>query len=556
MMEQFSSWLTYDESTPLLFTQQFFWVFFAVVMGVYSLVYKDTARRNIFLFAVSLFFYYKTSGFYFVILLFSTLVDFVIGGAIFRNKIKWQRQILVAFSVVVNLLVLGYFKYAYFVADFIQDLTGAKIEVINNFALWTNEAIGTNFIFDRILLPVGISFFTFQTISYSVDIYRGHIKPVKNILDFGFYVSFFPQLVAGPIVRASEFIPQLYAPYKLSKERAGLAVFWILNGLLKKLILADYLALQFIDDVFKDPQVYSGFETMSALFGYSLQVYADFSGYTDVAIGIAMLMGFTLPKNFNSPYKATSVADFWRRWHLSLSTWLRDYLYIPLGGNREGSFASYTIVFTFFLMIALIVGNSWLSLGLAVLFALGTVLMRHSLSAERWVNTNINLMITMVLGGLWHGASWNFVTWGALNGLGLVVYKNWKKISPWADKTKWYNKAIGLLLTLVFITFTRAWFRAETWEDALGILSKIPSEFGLDTMGAVLLSNWKFYTVLTLGYFIHWMPSLQKEKIRQWVSSASILTLFLLIIAAIMVIYQILSANLSAEVQPFIYFAF
>jgi alginate O-acetyltransferase complex protein AlgI len=556
MMEQFSSLLTYDESTPLLFTQQFFWVFFALVMGVYSLVYKNTARRNIFLFAVSLFFYYKTSGFYFVILLFSTLVDFLIGGAIFRNKIKWQRQTLVAFSVVVNLLVLGYFKYAYFVADFIQDLTGAKIEVINHFAFWSNEAIGTSFIFDRILLPVGISFFTFQTISYSVDIYRGHIKPVKNILDFGFYVSFFPQLVAGPIVRASEFIPQLYAPYKLSKERAGLAVFWILNGLLKKLILADYLALQFIDDVFKDPQVYSGFETMSALFGYSLQVYADFSGYTDVAIGIAMLMGFTLPKNFNSPYKATSVADFWRRWHLSLSTWLRDYLYIPLGGNREGSFASYTIVFTFFLMIALIVGNSWLSLGLAVLFALGTVLMRHSLSAERWVNTNINLMITMVLGGLWHGASWNFVTWGALNGLGLVVYKNWKKISPWADKSKTYNKAIGLVLTLVFITFTRAWFRSPTWDRAIGILSKIPSDFGWDTVGEVLVANWKFYTVLTLGYFIHWIPSLQKEKIRQWVSSASILTLFLLIIAAIMVIYQIISANLSAELQPFIYFAF
>ncbi|MGB1089278.1 MAG: MBOAT family O-acyltransferase, partial [Schleiferiaceae bacterium] len=303
MMEQLSAWFTYDPSTPLLFTQQYFWVFFALVMGGYSVMYKNTARRNIFLFAVSLFFYYKTSGFYFIILLFSTLADFLIGGAIYRNKVKWQRQTLVALSVVVNLFVLGYFKYAYFVADFIHDLTGIELEVINHFALWTNEAIGTNFIFDRILLPVGISFFTFQTISYSVDIYRGHIKPVKNILDFGFYVSFFPQLVAGPIVRASEFIPQLYEPYRLSKERAGLAVFWILNGLLKKLVLADYLAVQFIDRVFDNPQLYSGFETMSALFGYSLQVYADFSGYTDVAIGIAMLMGFTLPKNFNSPYK-------------------------------------------------------------------------------------------------------------------------------------------------------------------------------------------------------------------------------------------------------------
>jgi alginate O-acetyltransferase complex protein AlgI len=292
------------------------------------------------------------------------------------------------------------------------------------------------------------------------------------------------------------------------------AVFWIFNGLLKKLFLADYLAVQFIDRVFDNPQLYSGFETMSALFGYSLQVYADFSGYTDVAIGIAMLMGFTLPKNFNSPYKATSVSDFWRRWHLSLSTWLRDYLYIPLGGNREGSIASYTIVFAFFLMIALIVGSPWLSIGLAALFTLGFVLMRYSRGTERWVNTNINLMLTMVLGGLWHGSSWNFVTWGTLNGVGLVVYKNWKKISPWADKSKATTKPSGWPSPLVFITFTRAWFRSPTWEGAIGILSKIPSDFGWDTVGEVLVANWKFYVVLILGYLIHWIPSEYKEKMR------------------------------------------
>ena len=547
-----AQWFTYSVDEPLLFTQKYFWIFFALVMGGYSIVHKHTARRNTYLFLVSLFFYYKTSGFYFIILLFSTLADFLIGGAIYRNKVKWQRQSLVALSVVVNLFVLGYFKYAYFVADFIHDLTGIQLEVMNHFALWTNNAIGTNFVFEKILLPVGISFFTFQTISYSVDIYRGHIKPVKSILDFGFYVSFFPQLVAGPIVRASVFIPQLYEPYKLSKERAGLAVFWILNGLLKKLFLADYLAVQFIDRVFDNPQLYSGFETMSALFGYSMQVYADFSGYTDVAIGIAMLMGFTLPKNFNSPYKATSVADFWRRWHLSLSTWLRDYLYIPLGGNRTGSIASYTIVFLFFLMIALIVGDGYLTLALGGLFTLGFVLMRISPRTERWVNTNINLMLTMVLGGLWHGSSWNFVTWGTLNGVGLVVYKNWKKISPWSDRSKWWNKAIGLILTLSFITFTRAWFRSPTWDGAIEILSKIPEDFGWSTMGAVVSSNWKFYLVLLGGYLIHWIPGKFKERLRQSVSQSSVYMLFLLCVLSIMVIYQIL----SAEVQPFIYFAF
>lgn len=545
-------WFTYQENSPLLFTQRYFWVFFAFVMGGFSLVYKHTARRNVFLFAVSLFFYYKTSGFYFIILLFSTVVDFVIGWAIYTNKVKWQRQFLVALSVLVNIMVLGYFKYAYFVVDFLHDLTGIELTVINSFALWTNQAVGTNFVFEKILLPVGISFFTFQTISYSVDIYRGHVKPVRNILDFGFYVSFFPQLVAGPIVRASEFIPQIHQPYQLSKQRAGLAVFWILNGLLKKLFLADYLAVQFIDRVFDNPQLYSGFETMSALFGYSLQVYADFSGYTDVAIGIAMLLGFTLPKNFNSPYKASSVADFWRRWHLSLSTWLRDYLYIPLGGNRKGSIASYVIVFIFFVMIALIAGNSSLTLILSGIFALGSFAMRYSPVVAKWVNTNINLMLTMILGGLWHGASWNFVTWGTLNGIGLVVYKNWKKVSPWADKKKWYNRAIGLILTLTFITFTRAWFRSPTWNGAIELLTKITNDFGMDTVAGVVTGNWKFFSVMLLGYIIHWIPGRYKSQLQYKVAHAPVWILYVLVLLSTLVIYQIL----SAEVQPFIYFAF
>ena len=545
-------WFTYQENSPLLFTQRYFWVFFAFVMGGFSLVYKHTARRNVFLFAVSLFFYYKTSGFYFIILLFSTVIDFVIGWAIYTNKVKWQRQFLVALSVLVNLMVLGYFKYAYFVVDFLHDLTGIELTVINSFALWTNQAVGTNFVFEKILLPVGISFFTFQTISYSVDIYRGHVKPVRNILDFGFYVSFFPQLVAGPIVRASEFIPQIHQPYQLSKQRAGLAVFWILNGLLKKLFLADYLAVQFIDRVFDNPQLYSGFETMSALFGYSLQVYADFSGYTDVAIGIAMLLGFTLPKNFNSPYKASSVADFWRRWHLSLSTWLRDYLYTPLGGNRKGSIASYVIVFIFFVMIALIAGNSSLTLILSGIFALGSFAMRYSPVVAKWVNTNINLMLTMILGGLWHGASWNFVTWGTLNGIGLVVYKNWKKVSPWADKKKWYNRAIGLFLTLTFITFTRAWFRSPTWNGAIELLTKITNDFGMDTVAGVVTGNWKFFSVMLLGYIIHWIPGRYKSQLQYKVAHAPVWILYVLVLASTLVIYQIL----SAEVQPFIYFAF
>ncbi|HAK71048.1 MAG TPA: MBOAT family protein, partial [Cryomorphaceae bacterium] len=248
----------------------------------------------------------------------------------------------------------------------------------------------------------------------------------------------------------------------------------------------------------------------------------------------------------------SSVADFWRRWHLSLSTWLRDYLYIPLGGNRKGSIASYLIVFIFFVMIALVVGNPLLTLILSGVFALGSFAMRYSPVVAKWVNTNINLMLTMILGGLWHGASWNFVTWGTLNGIGLVVYKNWKKVSPWADKKKWYNRAIGLLLTLSFITFTRAWFRAPTWDGAIELLTKITNDFGMDTVAGVISGNWKFFTVMLLGYLIHWIPSRYKTQMQDKVADAPVWILYVLVIVSTLVIYQIL----SAEVQPFIYFAF
>ena len=301
------------------------------------------------MFLVSLFFYYKTSGFYLVILLVSTVADYLIGKRIYTAKTDWKKKSWLASSILVNLFILVYFKYAYFFAGFFTDITGIEVEVYNYFSWGFNNLTGTNFVWEKILLPVGISFFTFQTMSYAIDLYRGHVRPVKNILDFGFYVSFFPQLVAGPIVRAADFVPQLYQKYKLTRTDFGIGLFWILNGLIKKLFLADYIAVNFVDRVFSNPGSYSGFENMMAMFGYTLQVYADFSGYTDIAIGVALWLGFRLPVNFNSPYKASSVGEFWRRWHISLSSWLKDYLYIPMGGNRSGSMFSNS-VFACFLM--------------------------------------------------------------------------------------------------------------------------------------------------------------------------------------------------------------
>jgi len=495
----------YNPEKPLIFTRLFFWGFYMMVLLIYSLVYRQRAARNAFLFAASLFFYWKTSGLFFVILVFSTFSDYYLGNLIYRaKKLGWKKFGLIM-SVFVNLFLLSYFKYAYLFVDTLNTLFNMDMEVVNHFALWSNQVTGSHFEVSAILLPVGISFYTFQTISYTVDIYRGKVDPVRHILDFGFYVSFFPQLVAGPIVRASEFIPQLYKRYSLSMQEFGFALFLILKGLFKKMFIGDYIALNFVDRVFANPTGFSGFENLSALFGYSLQVYVDFSGYTDIAIGVALLLGFRLPKNFNVPYKATSVGNFWKRWHISLSTWLRDYLYIPLGGNRKGR-----------------------------------------------IMTDVNLMITMLLGGLWHGASWQFVIWGGLNGLGLIVYKQWKRISPYEKSKHWAVRFWKIANTFIFITFTRIWFRSESMEKANQLIHQVLHEFNVRIIPEVLWSYRLVFGVMALGYFTHWVPERWKLDLLNAFIRTPLWAKALITVVMVFIIYQ----SWSADLQPFIYFQF
>lgn len=551
-LENLKSIFLYNESQPLIFTQFFFWGFFAVTLLFYSIVYKKNALRNAFLFFVSLFFYYKTSGLFISILIFSTLVDYFIGKTIFNSTNQLKRKILVGTSVFINLFVLFYFKYAYFFTDSYNQVFSTNIEVFNHFAHFTNTIAGTHFTVDKILLPVGISFYTFQTISYSVDIYRKQISPVKNIIDFGFYVSFFPQLVAGPIVRASEFIPQLYQPYKLTRYDFGLSLFWILKGLIKKVVIGDYIAVNFIDRIFQNPTMYTGFENLMALYGYSLQVYADFSGYTDMAIGIALLMGFTLPTNFNSPYKAKNVGEFWKRWHMSLSTWLRDYLYIPLGGNRGGTIGTWATAIIIALFVILLSGKMMV-LYIFIWLALLLVFLSFWLkSFKDWLTTNINLLITMLLGGLWHGASWNFVIWGGLNGLGLMVYKLWKKISPYEKYNNFLALGFKVAVTLTFITFTRIWFRAADMETTWKILHQINTNFRFDLIPTILSTYKLVFSVTLIGFIIHWLPT----KIKNWYQTKFIesnITIQILIsVFAVFAVYQ----AMSSELQAFIYFQF
>lgn len=504
--------LLYSEAKPLLFTRLYFWGFFAILLGIYSIIYKKNPLRNAYLFFMSLFFYYKSGGYFFTLLVFSTIADFTLGQLIYNSKTTLKKKIFVATSIIINLCLLGYFKYTYFFTDIINKTFQTNFEVFNYLASWTNDLTGSGFDISRIILPVGISFYTFQTISYTVDVYRKKVKPVKNIIDFGFYVSFFPQLVAGPIVRAAEFVPQLYQKYKLTKQEFGHAVFLILNGLVKKMLISDYISINFVDRIFESPTSFTGFENLMAVYGYSIQIYCDFSGYTDIAIGVALLLGFRLPINFNSPYKAINITDFWRRWHISLSSWLRDYLYIPLGGNRRGKTRMY-----------------------------------------------INLMITMLLGGLWHGANIRFVIWGGLHGIGLVIHKLWVKLN--LSLSKYYTsrssrnilfRFISVFTTFHLVTFAWIFFRAENMDKAFGMISQIANNFQFKLIPIMFSSYIKIFLITILGFTIHWLPSRFKESYRGWFIKSHIILKVIIASLVIFILYQVK----SAEIQPFIYFQF
>lgn len=497
---------SYTEGDPLLFTKISFWIFFAILLFGYSFIYNKPIIRSAYLLAFSLYFYYKSSGLFFSLLIFSTICDYTFGLLIPHYKSKLSRKLLVASSVAINLGVLSYFKYAYFYTDIVNSLLGTSFTVTNHLSAWANSLFGSSFDTAAIFLPVGISFYTFQTISYTVDVYRDKIPPVKNIIDFGFYVSFFPQLVAGPIVRASEFIPQLYRKFNLTSREFGHATFLIIAGLIKKMIISDYISINFVDRVFDNPLSYSGFENLMATYGYALQIYCDFSGYTDIAIGLAMLLGFRLPINFNSPYKATSITEFWHRWHISLSTWLRDYLYIPLGGNKKGNARMY-----------------------------------------------INLMITMLLGGLWHGANLKFVIWGGIHGVGLALHKLWSKHIPTFEfiGNNW-RKMIGAILTFHLVCFSWIFFRSESMESAKQMLNQILNRFGAASLVDITKSYYGIFLLILIGFAIHWLPFGFKEWYRGKFIDVNIFGKALVIIIVVVLIIQFR----TAEIQPFIYFRF
>jgi D-alanyl-lipoteichoic acid acyltransferase DltB (MBOAT superfamily) len=380
------------------------------------------------------------------------------------------------------------------------------IEAVNIFARTYNQVAGSNdFDVSLLILPVGISFYTFQALSYAIDVYRKKIAPVRNILDFGFYVSFFPQLVAGPIIRASEFIPQIYRKYCLTRQNFWRAVLLIMGGLTKKIIVSDYIAFNYVDRIFDAPTLYSGFELLMGAYAYAIQIYCDFSGYTDIAVGLAMILGFHLPINFNSPYKAHSMSDFWHRWHISLSTWLRDYLYIPLGGNRKGNRRTY-----------------------------------------------LNLLITMLLGGLWHGASFKFVVWGGLHGAALIVERCLHKIIAPHILRSGVLRVVGIVITFHAVCLLWIVFRASDITAAADFITRIFVWFNSDSVVDIVMAYLPVFVIMAAAYCIHFLPTRLKEWVRRRFVAMPIAFKIIAIVIFVFLMYQMS----AAETQPFIYFQF
>jgi alginate O-acetyltransferase complex protein AlgI len=487
----------------MLFNTVEFIVFFAVVLALIVII-KNRKYQHIFLLASSYFFFYFSSNYLVVLLFSSALLDFYIAKEIWKSKNILHKKLLLIISLAGNLGLLGFFKYA--------DFAIMQFNILGNYFDLSNEITLLN-----LALPIGISFYTFQTIGYTVDVYRNQLQPSKSFREFALYVSFFPQLVAGPIIRAKDFLPQLREKIEnvnskqilrkiiIDNSNFKLGITIMAFGFFKKIFFADNLA-PFVNEIFNYPMGLDSFAIITATLAFGIQIYADFSGYSDIAIGAALILGFKIPKNFNKPYFAISPTDFWKRWHISLSSWLKDYLYIPLGGNKKSSTRTYT-----------------------------------------------NLIIVMFLGGLWHGASWNFVVWGLLHGFYLAIHKLLKnKVGTPKFFQNKFGKIIAILITQYFVFLAWIPFRVHDTEFMLYSIQKyIFIDF--DIFDAIEFIQFNKFTFGIIGLFFIlqlfsyrkplFVLSISKLKLRYW-------TIVLTVLFMAVIFFS------GAQSSDFIYFRF
>jgi D-alanyl-lipoteichoic acid acyltransferase DltB (MBOAT superfamily) len=477
--------LRFTPGEPMLFSSGTFWMLFLLFLPIYSLLSRHRWQMIAFVVAFSLYFYYKSSGLFVVLLLCTSIIDWLLSRAIVKTDSRSLRRFYVGISLGASLGILGYFKYA-------------------NFFLWNiNAMVGSNFQPLDLILPVGISFYTFQSVSYIIDVYKGRVKPTSTWLEYAFFLSFFPALVAGPIVRADYFLPQIERPHRALRRECWLGMWMIILGIIKKAIIADYIA-QYNDLIFQSPGTSSGFETLMGVIGYTMQIYCDFSGYSDMAIGLAMIMGFRLAQNFNFPYKSQNLTDFWRRWHISLSTWLRDYIYIPLGGNRRGTLRTY-----------------------------------------------INNLATMLIGGLWHGAAWKFVFWGGMHGLGLAIHKATKPITARLG-TSWPVKAVSWAITFTFVAALWVYFRADSWLDAGIIIRQIFCDFSIAYALPFIQARRTWVILMAVIILAHSLPTATWRRLATRFITAPWLVKLIIFVVVVQLVIELRSES----VTPFIYFQF
>ncbi len=478
----------------MIFTEFRFFAFFALVFGVYWTVRSHTARK-VWLLVMSFAFYAAWDWRFLGLIVLSITVDYLVARGLSTSDVASKRKLLLTTSLVVNLGMLALFKYF----DFFIDSAAALLSSVG-FEPHLQSL--------RLVLPVGISFYTFQTLSYSIDVYRRQLEARRSLLDVALFVAFFPQLVAGPIVRAASFLPQLdrRALFSNVAVRSHLALF--LFGFIKKACVADNVAVA-ADAFFANVTAYGSASAVLATLLYAIQIYCDFSGYSDMAIACAGLLGFDLGANFRAPYLARNLREFWQRWHISLSTWLRDYLYVSLGGNRLGAFRTY-----------------------------------------------VNLIVVMVLGGLWHGAAWRFLVWGALHGIGLVVYRLWSRSSaaqPGHDRSasvRWLKGMLAWTLTFAWVALGWIFFRAQdlgsAWLAVRSILALVPSTATVVSQTQLDAAWWIVILGFAVAHFVMSRVSLRRlDGMPPIVFGLSWGALFAAALAFV-----------RTEAQPFIYFQF
>ncbi len=486
LLERLRDLLTFDPASPMLFNTGLFMILFVIFMLVYQLCRHTRRLRMLLVIAFSLFFYYKSGSWCVLILCGMCLSDFLLGLWLGSARNDLLRRCIVALNVIMNVGMLVWFKYFTLLTEAFNSIIGSTFDPV------------------EVLLPAGISFFTFRSISYMVDIYRGDMQPCRSFLDYAFFLTFFPPLLAGPVVRARDMLPQIAKNPSATPAMISEGLFLIMAGLVKKVVIADYISGNFVDRIFDNPALYSGFENLMGAIGFTIQLYCDFSGYSDMAIGLALLMGYRFKDNFRAPFKSQNPTEFWRRWHISLSTWLRDYLYIPLGGNRRGRTRAY-----------------------------------------------FNQFITMVIGGLWHGASWMYVLWGAYHGLLLVIHKALRRVwqLPEALKGRPEIRLVNMAVTFALVVAGFTLFRAPSLETVGVMFSQIFTDFHLSVAPQFVEGYILIVLALGVGIIAHMSP-------RAWTAGASQAYIALpavwqaLLLAS--VIFLVIQARQS-ELVPFIY---